>query len=265
MLLEPLLGSGCVWAMREDKAPEFWAVIEMQQMGDFVRRHVVENIMWRKNEAPGIAQVPRGRARTPAASLVADRDAPEPRPHECRIVARRGAQFSPRRELQPVDNPARDMRLIAGNMDQPRQGVGRHRSPPRIQMPDFMVDTTQRNIASSLKPDVIAVPIEPRRQPIGRSLNEIQGPCPRHIARNRDDSRGPVDVQSENQSARAWIAAENHRQSLFADRNRRRLQRFWRDQLAQPAVEPGHQAIVFTNCRILGTISLRNREPLNTP
>src|ERR1700682_738805 len=86
MRIEPHLGAAGVGAHAEHGAPEARRMVHLDEMRDLVRGGVIEHEIGRENEPPRERQYAGGRARSPAARLVADRHAAD-RDAERRSVA----------------------------------------------------------------------------------------------------------------------------------------------------------------------------------
>src|SRR3981081_160188 len=73
--VEPGLGAFDMAANPVDHAPESRRMVHLDQMRHFMRGEIVQHEGWSEDQPPGERQRASGSARTPAAPLIADRQA----------------------------------------------------------------------------------------------------------------------------------------------------------------------------------------------
>ena len=155
-------------------------------MRDFVRGDIVQHMRRHQDEPPGIGQVAAGRARAPAAALVADADAPVTDTHLPRIARACCHQLGAGFGLQPFQQAARNMRQVARHMNDASLLHRRVISPRRdAGVADFIVAAAQRNALSRFQLHIAAVACNAAFDPAARALGEIQRPASRHALRHR--------------------------------------------------------------------------------
>src|SRR5271167_1408169 len=118
MRLEPGFGAVRLRARAAQEAPEFRRMVEVDEMGDLVRREIVEHERRREDQAPGEAERAGRRARAPAAHRVAHRDSLRLDPDAPRVPRDRGLDVLMRLALQEISDATRHVRAFARDADE---------------------------------------------------------------------------------------------------------------------------------------------------
>src|SRR5205823_2963444 len=146
------------------------------EVGNLVGGEIIEHEGRREDEPPGIRQRSTGRARAPAARLVAYRNTLDRNPEDRGVPAARGFEVASRLALEEVGDPAADMGRRARHAKEPRpvraglrpDGAARAR-PVR----DAVLLAAYWNVNSVGEGLCVRQTLEPRRDPAAVSLREV--------------------------------------------------------------------------------------------
>src|SRR6516162_5679935 len=93
-------------------------MIHLDKMRDLVGGEIVEDEAWRENEPPGIGQNAGGRARAPAARLIAHRNPPDDYTELAGVIAAGRFEFLLGLAAQKIADPPIDMWRVARDAQQ---------------------------------------------------------------------------------------------------------------------------------------------------
>ena len=111
---QPRLGALGLGEEAARQFPERRRMVHVDDVRDFVRGEIVENIRRRENQPPGKIQPARRGARAPAARGVAQGDAARRDAEPLGVTRDRRLDVLARLALEEIGDAARDMRLLAG-------------------------------------------------------------------------------------------------------------------------------------------------------
>ena len=236
--VEPRLGAVGVRADAVHQPPEPRRVVHLDQMRHLVDGEIVQHERRREDEPPGIRQHAGGRARAPAARLVAHRDALDGDAELLGGAAARRFEIAQRLAAEEIADAAVDVRRLAGDAEQRlavRAGLRPHRAAHARPVHDAMLDAAQRQHRAVGERRRLRQAAQPRRDPAAVLLRELLGLADAAARRHGEDDLAGRGVDAQRIAAGLAVAADAHRIDRLVEDDLDRLR------FARTAIEQGAQ------------------------